>query len=89
MHASPGIENSQVLVLDVTHNSGAYFCAVNTMPAATSRAAMETTTRIQEEHMKPLSEQLSDLADRAKQAEDTVAAAQEKNRAALQSRRES
>jgi hypothetical protein len=38
--------------------------------------------------MKPLSEQLSDLADRAKQAEDTVAAAQAKNRAALQSRRE-
>jgi hypothetical protein len=38
--------------------------------------------------MKPLSEQLSDLADRAKQAEDTVAAAQAKNRAALQSQRE-
>jgi ElaB/YqjD/DUF883 family membrane-anchored ribosome-binding protein len=38
--------------------------------------------------MKPLSEQLSDLADRAKQAEDTVDAAQAKNRAALESQRE-
>ena len=38
--------------------------------------------------MKPLSEQLSDLADRAKQAEDTVTAAQAKDRAALQSKRE-
>jgi hypothetical protein len=38
--------------------------------------------------MKPLSEQLSDLADRARQAEDTVTAAQAKDRAALQSQRE-
>ena len=38
--------------------------------------------------MKPLSEQLSDLADRAKQAEDTVYAAEAKNRTALQSQRE-
>src|SRR4029450_11468739 len=72
-------------LLGATHNSGAYFCAANTMLASASLAALETTTRIQEEPMKPLSEQLSDLADRAKQAEDTVAAAQAKNRAALQS----
>jgi hypothetical protein len=38
--------------------------------------------------MKALSEQLSDLAARAKQAEDTAAAARDKNMAALQARGE-
>lgn len=38
--------------------------------------------------MKALSEQLSDLAARAKQAEDTAAAARDKNLVALQGRRE-
>jgi vacuolar-type H+-ATPase subunit I/STV1 len=39
--------------------------------------------------MKPLSEQLSELSDRAKKAEDFVAVARTKNRAALDSQRES
>ena len=38
--------------------------------------------------MKPLSEQLSELAARVKTAEDIVSAANEKNRAALESQRE-
>ena len=38
--------------------------------------------------MKPLSEQLSELSDRAKKAEDFVTVARTKNRAALDSQRE-
>jgi hypothetical protein len=38
--------------------------------------------------MKPLSEQLTDLAARSKNTEDVVAAAQEKNRARLESQRD-
>ncbi len=35
--------------------------------------------------MKPLSQQLSELADRAKKTEDVIAATREKNRAKLES----
>jgi hypothetical protein len=38
--------------------------------------------------VKPLSEQLSELAARVKRAEDILAAANQKNRAALESQRE-
>src|SRR5919201_6631628 len=38
--------------------------------------------------VKSLSEQLSDLAERAKQAEDVIAAARAKNRSALETQRE-
>src|SRR4029450_13898976 len=55
----------------VRRTTAAHFSVLSTRcPHRHPSLQLETTTRIQEEPMNPLSEQLSDLADRAKQAED-------------------
>jgi DNA repair exonuclease SbcCD ATPase subunit len=70
------------------YNGRAHLCALDTMPSWLRATEMNAPIRTRRKRMKPLSEQLSDLAARAKQAEEAVATARAKNRAALESERD-
>src|SRR4029450_13898974 len=78
----------QVVVLCATHNSGAFLCAVNTMPASASLAAIgDNHSNSGGTHESPI--RATQRSCRSRQAgRGHVAAAQAKNRAALQSQRE-
>ena len=76
-----------VVLCDVQHRR-TFLCCQHDAQVGIQRLVRDDHPNRGGRGMKPLSEQLSDLEDRAKQAEDTVAAARAKNRAALESQRE-
>jgi hypothetical protein len=63
-------------------------CPWSWLSGKSTLADVRTTDLREDQNMKPLSESLTDLAARVKRVEDSAAAVREKNRAALQARRE-